>query len=154
MAYWLFKTEPDAFSIDDLHQAPQQSTFWEGIRNYQARNFLRDDVQVGDQVFIYHSSCKTPAVVGIATITKGAETDPHQFDLSSDYYDAKSSTDNPRWVGVTLCYQQHLPRPVTLKAIKADDAITELALKKAGRLSVMPVTDAEWAHICQLGGTE
>ncbi|TMP29955.1 EVE domain-containing protein [Pseudoalteromonas rubra] len=152
MAYWLFKTEPDAFSIDDLHQAPEQSTFWEGIRNYQARNFLRDDVQVGDQVFIYHSSCKVPAVVGIATVTKGAEVDPHQFDLSSDYYDAKSSQDNPRWVGVTLRFAQHLAHPVTLKAIKADPAITELALKKAGRLSIMPVTETEWTHICRLGG--
>ncbi|WP_440054452.1 EVE domain-containing protein [Pseudoalteromonas sp. T1lg65] len=146
MTYWLFKTEPDAFSIDDLKKAPKQQTFWEGIRNYQARNFLRDQVKVGDHVFIYHSSCKVPAVVGIATVVKAAEPDPHQFDLHSDYYDAKSSPENPRWVGVTLQYQQHL-RPVILKAIKANNDITELALKKGGRLSIMPVTQKEWQII-------
>ncbi|MEJ6476147.1 EVE domain-containing protein [Pseudoalteromonas piscicida] len=151
MAYWLFKTEPDAFSIDDLKSAPEQQTFWEGIRNYQARNFLRDQVKVGDLVFIYHSSCKVPAVVGIAKVVKAAEPDPYQFDLNSDYYDAKSAQDNPRWVGVTLAYEQHL-RPVTLKAIKANPALTEIALKKGGRLSIMPVTDTEWQVILEMSG--
>ncbi|ODB33381.1 EVE domain-containing protein [Pseudoalteromonas sp. BMB] len=151
MAYWLFKTEPNAFSIDDLKNAPEQQTFWEGIRNYQARNFLRDEVKVGDSVFIYHSSCKVPAVVGIAKVVKAAEPDPHQFDLSSDYYDAKSSTDNPRWVGVTLAYEQHL-RPVTLQAIKANTALTELALKKGGRLSIMPIIELEWQIILEMSG--
>ncbi|RXF01153.1 EVE domain-containing protein [Pseudoalteromonas sp. PS5] len=151
MAYWLFKTEPDAFSIDDLKNAPEQRTFWEGIRNYQARNFLRDQVKVGDLVFIYHSSCKVPAIVGIARVIKAATPDPHQFDLNSDYYDPKSSTDNPRWVGVTLAYERHL-RPVTLQAIKANPALTEIALKKAGRLSVMPVVDAEWHAILAMSG--
>ncbi|KZN63113.1 thymocyte nuclear protein 1 [Pseudoalteromonas luteoviolacea CPMOR-1] len=147
MAYWLFKTEPDAYSLDDLKNAPEQSTFWEGIRNYQARNFMRDQMQVGDEVFIYHSSCKVPAVVGIAKVVEGAQTDPYQFDASSDYYDPKSTPDNPRWIGVTVQYVEQLPAQVTLKAIKAEDAITELALKKAGRLSIMPVTDTEWQHI-------
>ncbi|MDW7550826.1 EVE domain-containing protein [Pseudoalteromonas sp. McH1-7] len=151
MAYWLFKTEPDAFSIDDLKNAPEQRTFWEGIRNYQARNFLRDEVKIGDLVFIYHSSCKVPAVVGIARVIKAATPDPHQFDLNSDYYDPKSSTDNPRWVGVTLAYERHL-RPVTLQAIKANPALTEIALKKAGRLSVMPVVDVEWHAILAMSG--
>ncbi|MBE0369762.1 EVE domain-containing protein [Pseudoalteromonas aurantia] len=143
MAYWLFKTEPETFSIDDLKSASQQRTFWEGIRNYQARNFLRDRVQIGDQVFIYHSSCKIPAIVGIAVVVKAAETDPHQFDMNSDYYDAKATHEAPRWVGVTIQYQQHLT-PITLAEIKANNAITELALKKANRLSIMPVTDSEW----------
>ncbi|AOT06574.1 EVE domain-containing protein [Pseudoalteromonas luteoviolacea] len=147
MAYWLFKTEPDAYSLEDLKNAPQQSTFWEGIRNYQARNFMRDQMQVGDEVFIYHSSCKVPAVVGIAKVTKGAQTDPYQFDASSDYYDPKSTPENPRWIGVTVQYVEQLPSQVTLKAIKADDAICELALKKAGRLSIMPVNETEWLHI-------
>ncbi|KZN48257.1 EVE domain-containing protein [Pseudoalteromonas luteoviolacea] len=147
MAYWLFKTEPDAYSLDDLKNAPQQSTFWEGIRNYQARNFMRDNMQVDDLVFIYHSSCKVPCVVGIAKVTKAAEVDPYQFDASSDYYDPKSNPDNPRWIGVTVQYVERLDNPVTLKAIKANDDIIDLALKKAGRLSIMPVTDVEWQHI-------
>ncbi|ESP94100.1 MULTISPECIES: EVE domain-containing protein [Pseudoalteromonas] len=150
MAYWLFKTEPDAYSLDDLKNDVQQSTFWEGIRNYQARNFMRDQMQVGDKVFIYHSSCKVPAVVGIAQVTKAAETDPYQFDASSDYYDPKSTPDNPRWIGVTVQFIEQLSSPVTLKAIKADDAIVELALKKAGRLSIMPVTEQEWIHIVEM----
>ncbi|MBQ4839369.1 EVE domain-containing protein [Pseudoalteromonas luteoviolacea] len=150
MAYWLFKTEPDAYSIDDLKSDVQQSTFWEGIRNYQARNFMRDQMQVGDKVFIYHSSCKVPAVVGIAQVTKAAETDPYQFDASSDYYDPKSTPDKPRWIGVTVQFVELLSSPVTLKAIKADDAIFDLALKKAGRLSIMPVTEQEWRHIIEM----
>ena len=147
MAFWLFKTEPDAFSIDDLQQAPQQQTFWEGIRNYQARNFLRDNVQPGDLVFIYHSSCKVPAVVGIAEVVKGASPDPEQFNLHSDYYDGKATPEQPRWFGVTLRYRQHLNTPVTLKAIKANPELTELALKKGGRLSVMPIVATEWQTI-------
>lgn len=143
MGYWLFKTEPNTFSIDDLKNAPQQRTFWEGVRNYQARNFLRDKVQVGDQVFIYHSSCKVPAITGIADVIKAAEPDPYQFNPNSDYFDPKATLDKPRWVGVTLQYQRHL-RPITLTEIKANPHITELALKKANRLSIMPVTKAEW----------
>lgn len=92
MAYWLFKTEPDAFSIDDLKNAQNQTTLWEGVRNYQARNFMRDEVKVGDLVMIYHSSCKLVGVVGIAVVTKAAYPDPTQFDLSSDYYDAKATS--------------------------------------------------------------
>lgn len=152
MAYWLFKTEPDTFSIDTLAKAPQQSTFWEGIRNYQARNFLRDQAQVGDLLFIYHSSCKVPAIVGIAQITEGAKTDPHQFNPESPYFDPKSDPEKPRWIGLTIQYRQHLPKPVTLQAIKADDAIQELALKKAGRLSVMPVSEQEWHYLLAKSG--
>jgi predicted RNA-binding protein with PUA-like domain len=147
MAYWLFKTEPDAFSLDDLQQAPQQTTVWEGVRNYQARNFIRDEIKLGDQVMIYHSSCKHVGVVGIATVTKAAYPDPTQFDLSSDYYDAKATHDNPRWYVVDVTYQSRLNKLVSLKSIKANPAITELALKKAGRLSVMPVTANDWQQI-------
>ncbi len=108
MAYWLFKTEPDAFSLDDLKNAPKQTTLWEGVRNYQARNFMRDDVKVGDSVMIYHSSCKHVGVAGIAEVTKEAYPDPTQFDFSSDYYDAKATSDKPRWVVVEVTYQSHL----------------------------------------------
>ncbi|WP_372762681.1 EVE domain-containing protein [Pseudoalteromonas sp.] len=147
MAYWLFKTEPDAFSLDDLQQAPQQTTVWEGVRNYQARNFIRDEIKLGDQVMIYHSSCKHVGVVGIATVTKAAYPDLTQFDLSSDYYDAKATHDNPRWYVVDVTYQSRLNKLVSLKSIKANPAITELVLKKAGRLSVMPVTANDWQQI-------
>ncbi|MBD1582374.1 EVE domain-containing protein [Pseudoalteromonas sp. S16_S37] len=148
MAYWLFKTEPDTFSIDDLKASGKQGAFWEGVRNYQARNFLRDQVKLDDLVFIYHSSCKVPAIVGIAKVIQQAQPDPFQFDMQSDYFDAKSTIENPRWFGVTLEYVKHL-RPITLSSIKANPDITELALKKAGRLSILPVSEREWQLLCQ-----
>lgn len=147
MAYWLFKTEPDAFSIDDLKNAPAQTSMWEGVRNYQARNFIRDGVKHGDLVMIYHSSCKQVGVAGIATVTRAAYADPTQFDLSSDYYDAKAKAENPRWFVVDVTYKAHLNKLVSLQAIKANNAITEIALKKGGRLSVMPVTEHDWQQI-------
>ncbi|CAI85244.1 EVE domain-containing protein [Pseudoalteromonas translucida] len=150
MAYWLFKTEPDAFSIDDLKNAQNQTTLWEGVRNYQARNFMRDEVKVGDLVMIYHSSCKLVGVVGIAVVTKAAYQDPTQFDLSSDYYDAKATSDNPRWVVVEVTYQSHLDSLVSLKEIKANPRITDIALKKGGRLSIMPVTKSDWQIITHM----
>ncbi|MBB1331405.1 EVE domain-containing protein [Pseudoalteromonas sp. SR43-7] len=150
MAYWLFKTEPDAFSLDDLKNAPKQTTLWEGVRNYQARNFMRDGVKVSDSVMIYHSSCKHVGVAGIAEVTKEAYPDPTQFDLSSDYYDAKATSDKPRWVVVEVTYQSHLKKLISLKDIKANDNITEIALKKGGRLSIMPVTKNDWDEIIKM----
>lgn len=150
MAYWLFKTEPDAFSIDDLKNAPKQTTLWEGVRNYQARNFMRDSVKVGDSVLIYHSSCKHVGVAGIAEVTHEAYPDPTQFDLSSDYYDAKATSDKPRWVVVEVTYQSHLNKLVSLKDIKANNNITEIVLKKGGRLSIMPVTKNDWDEIIKM----
>ena len=153
MAYWLFKTEPDAFSIDDLKNAPEQTSMWDGVRNYQARNFLRDGIKQGDLVMIYHSSCKQVGVAGIATVTREAYADPTQFDLNSDYYDAKATADNPRWFVVDVKYQSHLKKPVSLQAIKANESITEIALKKGGRLSVMPVTEHDWQQIMTMSET-
>lgn len=147
MAYWLFKTEPDAFSIDDLKNAPEQTSMWDGVRNYQARNFIRDDIKQGDLVMIYHSSCKNVGVAGIAKVTRAAYPDPTQFDLNSDYYDAKATSENPRWFVVDVTYQKHVQKLVSLKDIKANDSITEIALKKGGRLSVMPVTEHDWQQI-------
>ncbi|WP_151173572.1 EVE domain-containing protein [Pseudoalteromonas ruthenica] len=148
MAYWLLKTEPDAFSLADLQAAENDTTVWDGVRNYQARNFIRDGMQVGDKVFIYHSSCKVPAIVGIGEVTRGPYADPTQFDASSDYYDPKATPESPRWFSVDVQYRQSFKQPITLKAIKADPAIAELALKKSGRLSVMPVSEQEWQHLC------
>lgn len=150
MAYWLFKTEPDTFSIDTLKQ--QKVSPWEGVRNYQARNMLRDGVKVGDQIFIYHSSCKDIGVVGIATVIKAAYPDHFQFDPESPYFDAKSDPENPRWVMVDIEYQRHL-RFVSLKRMKANSALADMpVVKKGNRLSVMPVTDEQWQAILTMTG--
>ncbi|CZF84339.1 EVE domain protein [Grimontia celer] len=145
MAYWLMKTEPDTFSIDTLKQ--QKVSCWEGVRNYQARNMMRDGMKLGDKVFIYHSSCKDVGVVGIAEVVKEAYPDHFQFDPESAYFDPKSSTDNPRWIMVDVEYRQHL-KYVSLARIKANPELEELPLvKKGSRLSIMPVTDAQWDEI-------
>ncbi|WP_434357814.1 EVE domain-containing protein [Parasalinivibrio latis] len=145
MAYWLFKTEPDTFSIDTLKA--QQVSCWEGVRNYQARNMLRDEVKEGDLVLIYHSSCKDVGVVGIAEVVRAAYPDHFQFDPESDYYDPKSDPENPRWIMVDIKYCQHLPY-VSLARLKANEKLVEMPLVKRGnRLSVMPVTADQWEEI-------
>lgn len=144
MGYWLFKTEPDAFSIDDLAAKPQQTEHWDGIRNYQARNFLRDNVKTGDKVFIYHSSCKQVGVAGLAKVVREGYVDHTQFDPDGKYYDPKSDPDNPRWVMVDVQLVEKFPKIIPLSAIKAHPGITETGLVKKGhRLSVMPVSNKE-----------
>lgn len=145
MPRWLFKTEPDAYSIDDLKRDRQ--TPWEGIRNYQARNRLRDDVKKGDQVFIYHSSCKVPAIVGLAEVIREAYPDPTQFDPESPYYDPRSPADAPRWLRVDLRYLRHFPHPVPLSAIKADPALADMELVNRSRLSIQKVEVAAARHL-------
>jgi len=137
--YWLFKTEPDEYSIDDLRRDGVGR--WDGIRNYQARNRLRDQVKVGDQVFIHHSSCKTPAVVGLARVCAAAYPDPSQFDPDSPYFDAKSTVDAPRWLAVDIRHEKHLPEPITLKQIKQLPVFSELELVTHPRLSIQQVSD-------------
>ncbi|PSW19355.1 EVE domain-containing protein [Photobacterium sanctipauli] len=150
MAYWLFKTEPDTFSIDTLKR--QKVSCWEGVRNYQARNMMRDDIKLGDEILIYHSSCKDVGVVGIAKVVKEAYPDHFQFDPHSPYYDPKASPDNPRWIMVDIEYQRHL-RLVSLKRMKANPQLAEMPLVKRGnRLSIMPVTEAQWQEILQMTG--
>ena len=145
MAYWLLKTEPDTFSIDNLKQ--QKVSCWEGVRNYQARNMMRDGMKVGDQAFIYHSSCKDVGVVGIAEVVKEAYPDHFQFDPESHYFDPKSAPDNPRWIMVDVAYRQHL-NYVSLARIKANPALEEMPLVKRGnRLSIMPLTESQWHEI-------
>lgn len=145
MQYWLFKSEPDAFGIDDLAAMPDQTEHWDGIRNYQARNFLRDQVKLGDQVFFYHSSCKDVGIVGVAEIVRESYPDHTQFDPESKYYDPKSSPDNPRWMMVDIKLKQKFSKILPLKTIKAMPEITEIGLVKKGhRLSIMPVTYVEW----------
>ena len=142
---WLFKTEPDTFSIDDLKACPQQREIWDGIRNYQARNFLRDDVQLGDPVFIYHSSCKNVGIAGLARVSKTGVADPTQFDPESRYHDPKSSPETPRWITVEVEYVETFSEILPLKTIKAMPEITDIGLVKKGhRLSIMPVNGDEF----------
>ncbi|AVH31770.1 EVE domain-containing protein [Vibrio fluvialis] len=146
MAYWLFKTEPDTFSIDTLRT--QKVSCWEGVRNYQARNMLRDVIKVGDEVLIYHSSCKQVGVAGIARVVREAYPDHFAFDPSSDCFDLESSPDNPRWVMVDIEFVRKTQRVIPLSVLKAMPELSELALVKRGnRLSVMPVSEAEWQAI-------
>jgi predicted RNA-binding protein with PUA-like domain len=144
--YWLMKSEPDAFSIDDLKKKGREA--WDGVRNYQARNFMRDGMRVGDKVFFYHSNCDEPGIVGIAEVATDAYPDPSQFDPKSKYFDAASSRDNPRWMLVDVKFVKKLKRTITLKELQAEPALAEMALvRKGNRLSVMPVGAADWRHI-------
>ena len=144
--YWLMKSEPDAFSIDDLKRKGQEA--WDGVRNYQARNFMRDGMRVGDKVFFYHSNCDEPGIVGIAEVATDAYPDPSQFDPKSKYFDAASSRDNPRWMLVDVKFIKKLKRTISLKALQAEPGLAEMALvRKGNRLSVMPIGAEEWRHI-------
>ena len=143
MAYWLMKSEPDAYSIDDLERDGRD--MWDGIRNYQARNMMRDDMRVGDEVLFYHSSCKVPAVVGTARVASEPYPDPTQFDPESKYYDPKSSKDDPRWVLVDVEFVRKFDEPVTLTQIKQQKELDDMILTRRGnRLSIMPVEASHW----------
>jgi len=143
--YWLLKSEPDVFSLDDLKR--EKKTSWDGIRNYQARNFLRE-MRKGDEALYYHS--RSREVVGTAKVLESAYPDPAQFDAKSKYHDPKSNPDDPRWFAVDVGFGEAFPRPVPLDAIKALAACREMALVRQGRLSVQPVTSAEWAAVRKL----
>lgn len=145
--YWLFKSEPDVFSIDDLATAPDQTTRWDGIRNYQARNLLRDQVKPGDGVFFYHSSCKTPGIAGTAEVCSQAYPDPLQFDPESPYFDGKSDPDSPRWFSVDLRLQTRFTDLIPVKTLKSEQALTDMVLFRQGRLSIQPVTEEQWQFI-------
>jgi predicted RNA-binding protein with PUA-like domain len=153
MNYWLLKSEPGEFSIDDLAASPGQSTFWDGVRNYQARNFIREGMKKGDRAFFYHSSCAEPAIVGIVEITREAYPDVTAFDSKHKHYDAKSEPENPRWFVVDVRLVRQLAQPITLTKLKqgAGDSLSDLQLLKRGnRLSVMPVTPQDWRFILDL----
>jgi len=152
MKHWLFKSEPDEYSIDHLAAENNEVGRWDGIRNYQARNLLRDEVKKGDLVFFYHSSCKVPGVVGIAKIHKAAYPDPAQFNPESKYFDAKATADSPRWFCVDVKLVKKFKHAVTLQHIKATPQLAEMVLVKQGRLSVQPVSEDEWQVIVGLAG--
>jgi len=148
-AYWLMKSEPDECSIDDLANAPGQTVPWTGVRNYQARNFMRDDMRPGDGVLFYHSSCPQPGIAGIAEVVGGVLTDPTQFDPDSPYHDAKSSPESPRWLlrEVRLVRKTRL---LGLPEMRATPALAQLTvLRKGNRLSITPVDPADWAAVLQ-----
>ena len=148
--YWLMKTEPDAFSIDDLERVGTEP--WNGVRNYQARNFMRQ-MQVGDGVLFYHSSCEVPGIVGTATITSEAYPDPTQFDRKSDYFDPKSTREDPRWSLVDVAFERKLAHTIPLEEIRqhADRLGEDFSLIRRGsRLSVMPVTASQWKVLLSL----
>lgn len=149
MQYWLMKSEPDAFSIDDLKQVRVEP--WDGIRNYQARNFMRDSMSVGDKIFFYHSNCADPGIVGIMKVASKPYPDPTAFDPDSSYHDPKSNPDNPRWVLVDVRYVKKLKKPITLQAMKEMPELDGMQLlKKGNRLSVMPVEKKHWDFINSL----
>jgi predicted RNA-binding protein with PUA-like domain len=149
MGYWLLKSEPQTFSLADLETALDRTTPWEGVRNYQARNFLRDGLQVGDEAFFYHSGTAQPAIVGIVEVVRAGYPDPTAFDPASPYNDPGSRPDHPRWYRVDVRLVRRLRRAVTLAELKhAQDALGDFALLRRGnRLSVLPVTAAQWAFI-------
>jgi predicted RNA-binding protein with PUA-like domain len=147
MRYWLMKSEPDVFGIDDLARAPSRTTAWSGVRNYQARNYMRDDMRVGDLAYFYHSNCAEPGIAGIVRVAKRAYPDATQFDPNSEYYDPSSKRDDPRWVNVDV----KLVRKTRLMPLAELRRHPELAgmrvLARGNRLSITPVEPAEWAYI-------
>jgi predicted RNA-binding protein with PUA-like domain len=143
------KSEPDAFSIDDLKRKKREA--WDGVRNYQARNFMRDGMRPGDKVFFYHSNCAVPGIVGLAEVATDAYPDPSQFDPKSKYFDPGSSRDNPRWMLVDVKFVKKLKRTISLDEMKNDPALADMPLlRKGNRLSVMPVDAAHWKYILGL----
>ena len=151
MAYWLFKTEPGCFSFDDLKRRPGLTEPWDGVRNFQARNFLRDTISVGDLVLFYHSNIAEPAVVGLAEIVRAGYPDTTALNPNGEHFDPKASAQKPIWYMVDVRYVKPLRRIVTLEAIKQNPLLTGMPLVKRSRLSIQPVMDADWHVIMAMG---
>lgn len=151
MNYWLMKSEPDCFSIDDLKACPNGTDHWDGVRNYQARNFLRDKIKVGDGVLFYHSNCKEPAIVGLACVVREGYPDPTALDPREKHFDPNSTVDHPVWYVVDVQYLCHLPYPLTRVSLRNHPVLSGMGvLKKGNRLSVQPVSQKEWQEILKL----
>jgi predicted RNA-binding protein with PUA-like domain len=150
MAYWLMKSEPDTFSIDDLYRRPKRTEHWDGVRNYQARNYMQA-MKKGDLAFFYHSSCEVPGVVGIVKVVREAYPDFTAFDPKDPHYDPKSDPENPRWMMVDVQYVRKTKRVIPLEELKANPKLEDMALVRRGnRLSVMPVAEPEWQAILEM----
>lgn len=154
MAYWLMKSEPDCFSIDDLSKRPNQTESWDGVRNYQVRNMFRDDMKAGDLALFYHSSCPQPGVYGVMEVVSNAYPDPTQFDPKHEHYDKTAKREEPRWLLVDVKFQRKLKRPVLLDELRANEARLKglRVLERGTRLSVTPVTAPHWKVILKLAG--
>jgi predicted RNA-binding protein with PUA-like domain len=151
--YWLMKSEPDAFGIDDLIKSKEQKTRWEGVRNYQARNFMRDDMKVGDGVLFYHSNANPLAVVGTMNVSSEPYPDPLQFDPKSDYFDPKSTEENPRWILVDVTFSQKFEPPVLRETLQSIIELKDMMLLQRGsRLSIQPLSKFEWEKVHELAG--
>jgi predicted RNA-binding protein with PUA-like domain len=149
MQYWLMKSEPDTYGIDDLIK--KSPAMWEGCRNWVVRNFMKDDMKIGDMAFFYHSSCVPPGVVGTMVVVSEAYADPTQFDPNSDYYDPKSKPEKPRWLVVDVKFVEKFPRMVTLAELREKEGLEQMLVNRRGqRLSVMPVTAEEWDIVCKM----
>ena len=151
MNYWLMKSEPDVFGIDDLNNQPKKTEHWDGVRNYQARNMMRDEMKKGDQVFFYHSNCKEPGIVGIAQVVKEGYPDHTAFDSKQKYYDPKSDPENPRWYMVDIKFVRKFKRTITLQELREKKPLADMKLLARGnRLSVMPVSKKHWDYIVKM----
>jgi predicted RNA-binding protein with PUA-like domain len=153
--YWLVKSEPNCFSFDDLLRSPGRTTCWDGVRNYQARNFMRDDMKTGDLAFFYHSSAEPPAIVGVAEVVREGYPDHTAFDAAADHFDPKSSEDSPTWIMVDLRAVERLARPLTLSDLRGVPGLEKMVLLQRGsRLSVQPVSAEEWEIVHGLGSAQ
>lgn len=151
MNYWLMKSEPDVFGIEHLKALPNKTDHWDGVRNYQARNMMRDEMKKGDKVFFYHSNCKPPAIVGVMEVVKEGYVDHTAFDPDQKYYDPKSNPDNPRWYMVDVKHVRDLKREIPLDELKQYPELADMKLvQKGNRLSIMPVTKEEWDFILSI----
>lgn len=148
--YWLLKQEPTDFSFDDLWKAPKRTTNWEGVRNFRARNYLRDEIKRGDLAFFYHSNANPSAVVGIVEVVRDGYPDETQFDKRSKYYDPDATREKPRWFQVDVKAIERLPRPVSITEIKQQPSLKSMALVRISQLSVQPVTPDEWKTVLKL----
>jgi len=149
--YWLMKSEPNEFSIDDLKARPQQTEPWDGVRNYQARNMMRDQMKKGDRIFFYHSNCDVPGITGIAEVAGKSYPDPTAFDPDDSHYDPKSDPDDPRWYLVDVKFVRKTKRTIPLAELKEQAELAEMPLVRRGnRLSVMPVTPEQWKFILSM----
>jgi predicted RNA-binding protein with PUA-like domain len=152
MAYWLFKTEPGCFSFEDLKSRPDQTEPWDGVRNFQARNFLRDAVRPGDRILFYHSNIPEPAVVGLAQVARAGYPDSTALDPQGEHFDPKATPDKPIWYMVDVRFYKDLPRSVTLEQIKQNPLLADMPLVKRSRLSIQPVTAEEWQAVLAMAG--
>ena len=153
MRHWLMKTEPSTFGIDDFAKRPKKTAMWDGVRNYQARNMLRDDFKKGDLAFLYHSSCDVPGIVGVVSVVRTAYPDPTAFEKKHDHYDPDSDPANPRWFVVDVQLKRRLKRVITLEELRAHEKKEldgMLLLKRGNRLSITPISEAHWEFILAL----